>query len=110
VGLHVATAAALLVFFWRDWTRIVVGFVTSLRYRRVETLAGPLGWLMILSTIPVGIAGLALEHLFRTTLGKPIPAAAFLIANGVVLYAGERLRRRVSPPASRDQTTPAEPA
>src|SRR5215813_3375680 len=37
VGLHVATAIALLVFFWRDWLRIVRGFLTSLRYRRVET-------------------------------------------------------------------------
>src|SRR3954468_17550910 len=34
VGLHVATALALIVFFWRDWLRIVSGFVTSVRYRR----------------------------------------------------------------------------
>ncbi len=113
VGLHVATAAALLVFFWRDWARIVAGFVTSLRYRRVETPAERLAWLMILATIPVGIAGLALEHLFRTTLGKPIPAAAFLIVNGVVLYAGERLRRRapappVLTPAADGHAAPAE--
>jgi undecaprenyl-diphosphatase len=94
VGLHVATAAALLVFFWRDWVGIVGGFVTSVRYRRVSTAAERLAWLIVLATIPVGIAGLALEHLFRTTLGRPIPAAAFLAVNGVVLYAGERLRRR----------------
>jgi undecaprenyl-diphosphatase len=100
VGLHVATAAALLVFFWRDWARIVAGLVTSLRYRRVATPEERLAWLIILATIPVGIAGLALEHLFRTTLGRPIPAAAFLIVNGVVLYAGDRLRRRApAPPA-----------
>jgi undecaprenyl-diphosphatase len=95
VGLHVATAAALLVFFWRDWLRIVSGFATSLRHRRIQTPAERLAWLIILGTIPVGLAGLALEHLFRTTLGKPIPAAAFLLINGVVLFAGERLRRRV---------------
>jgi undecaprenyl-diphosphatase len=94
VGLHVATAAALLVFFWRDWVAIVGGFITSVRYRRVNTTAERLAWLIVLATIPVGIAGLALEHLFRTTLGRPIPAAAFLTVNGVVLYAGERLRRR----------------
>jgi undecaprenyl-diphosphatase len=98
VGLHVATAAALLVFFWRDWVRIVAGFATSLRHRRVETPAERLAWLIVLATIPVGVSGLALEHLFRTTLGKPIPAAAFLIANGAVLYVGERLRRRVTVP------------
>jgi undecaprenyl-diphosphatase len=94
VGLHVATAAALLVFFWRDWLAIVGGFITSVRHRRVGTTAERLAWLMVLATIPVGIAGLALEHLFRTTLGRPVPAAVFLAINGVVLYTGERLRRR----------------
>ena len=94
VGLHVATAAALLVFFWRDWVRIVGGFFSSIRYRRVSTDSERLAWLIILATIPIGLAGLLLEHTFRTVLGRPIPAAAFLIANGVILLVGERLRRR----------------
>ncbi|WP_068188709.1 undecaprenyl-diphosphate phosphatase [Mycobacterium sp. UM_CSW] len=97
VGLHVATAAALLVFFWRDWLRIVAGFFSSLRHRRIQTPDERLAWLIVVATIPVGLAGVALEHLFRTTLGKPIPAAAFLLLNGIALYAGEVLRRRVSP-------------
>jgi undecaprenyl-diphosphatase len=94
VGLHVATAAALLVFFWRDWVAIIKGLVTSVVRRRVDEPYQRLGWLIVIATIPVGLAGLALEHLFRTTLGRPIPAASFLVANGLVLWAGERLRRR----------------
>ncbi len=97
VGLHVATAAALLVFFRRDWLRVLAGFGSSLRYRRVRTSDERLAWLLVAATIPVGLAGLALEQLFRTTLGKPVPAAAFLLLNGVALYAGEVLRRRVAP-------------
>jgi len=97
VGLHVATAAALLVFFWRDWVRILTGFISSVRYRRIDTSDERLAWLIVLATIPVGLAGLALEQLFRTTLGRPIPAAAFLLLNGIALYAGEVLRRRVAP-------------
>lgn len=97
VGLHVATAAALLVFFWRDWLRVLAGLGSSLRHRRVRTPDERLAWLLIAATIPVGLAGLALEQLFRTTLGKPVPAAAFLLVNGVVLYAGEVLQRRVAP-------------
>jgi len=97
VGLHVATAAALLLFFWRDWVRIIGGFITSIRYRRISTDAERLAWLIVLATIPVGIAGLLLEHTFRTVLGKPMPAAAFLFANGLVLFLGERLRRRAAP-------------
>jgi undecaprenyl-diphosphatase len=42
VGLHVATAAALIVFFWRDWVRTIGGLVTSIRYRQVRT--PPNGW------------------------------------------------------------------
>jgi hypothetical protein len=75
VGLHVATALALIVYFWRDWLRIAGGFATSLRDRQVRTADQRLAWLIILATIPVGIAGLLLEHVFRTVLGKPIPAA-----------------------------------
>ncbi|MEE6167493.1 MULTISPECIES: undecaprenyl-diphosphate phosphatase [unclassified Mycolicibacterium] len=94
VGLHVATALALLVFFWRDWVAIVRGLVTSIRYRRISESNERLAWMIIAATIPVGIAGLALDHLFRTTLGKPVPAAVFLAINGAVLFGAERLRRR----------------
>jgi undecaprenyl-diphosphatase len=95
VGLHVATAIALLVYFWRDWVRIITGFGTSLRHRRIRTADERLAWMIILGTIPVGVAGLLLEHTFRTVLGRPMPAAIFLMINGVVLYAAERMRRRV---------------
>ena len=94
VGLHVATAAALVAYFWRDWLRIISGFLTSLRDREIQTPDQRLAWMLILATIPVGISGLALEHLFRTVLGKPIPAAMFLTLNGLILFGGERLRRR----------------
>ncbi len=109
VGLHVATAAALLVFFWRDWLRIVAGFVSSLRYRRIQTPDERLAWLIVGATIPVGLAGLALERAFRTTLGKPVPAAIFLLLNGIALYVGEVLRRRVAP-AAEDRPADDHPA
>ena len=94
VAVHVATAVALVVFFRHDWVRIITGLITSARSRRITTADERLAWLLIAATVPVGLAGLALEHTVRTALGRPIPAAVFLIANGVVLLAVERLRRR----------------
>jgi undecaprenyl-diphosphatase len=94
VGLHVATAIALIVYFWRDWVRIIGGLVTSITRRELRTPDQRLAWLLVLATIPVGISGLVLEHWFRTTLAKPNPTAAFLIVNGVILLAAEMLRRR----------------
>jgi undecaprenyl-diphosphatase len=96
VGLHVATALALLVYFWRDWVRIIGGFFSSIRDRSVATDDQRLAWMIVLATIPVGIAGLAFEHPFRVIFGKPVYAAIFLAVNGVILIAGERYRTRAS--------------
>ncbi|MFI6684125.1 undecaprenyl-diphosphate phosphatase [Streptomyces sp. NPDC050485] len=93
IGLHLATALALVVYFRKDWVRVVRGLVSSIRERRIVTVDQKLAWLLIVATIPVGIAGLALDHLFRSTLGKPVPTAVFLALNGIVLYFTEQLRR-----------------
>jgi undecaprenyl-diphosphatase len=94
VALHVATALALLVHYRSTWVRIIRGFFTSVRKRRIDTPDERLAWLLIVATVPVGVTGLALEHTLRTIFAKPTAAAAFLMINGVILYAGERLRRR----------------
>ncbi|MBD0689855.1 undecaprenyl-diphosphate phosphatase [Streptomyces sp. CBMA123] len=93
VALHLATALALVVFFWRDWVRVVSGLAGSIRHRRVQTRDERLAWLLIISTIPVGVAGLVLEKALRHALGKPLPAAVFLAVNGLVLLGAERLKR-----------------
>lgn len=94
VGLHVATALALLVFYWRDWVGIIGGLVTSIRTRKVETSTQRLGWLIVVATIPVGLLGLLLEHSLRTLFAKPGAAAVFLFINGLLLAGAEVLRRR----------------
>jgi len=113
VGMHVATAIALLIYFWRDWIRIIGGFFTSLGHwqgwhPRVATRDERLAWMIILATIPVGLVGLVAEHAFRVLFGKPILAAVFLIVNGLILYCGEKFRSRASVRA--DQEIAAERA
>jgi undecaprenyl-diphosphatase len=100
VALHCATALALLWYFRADWVRIIRGFLRSLlralRERRfsIDGRDERLAWMIVIATIPVGLTGVALEHTFRTIFAKPIAAAVFLFINGVVLFGGERLRRR----------------
>lgn len=100
VALHVGTAVALLAFFWRDWVRIITAFFRSIpasaRARRIVARDSDerLAWLIVIGTIPVGITGIALEHVFRTLFAKPLAAAIFLFVNGGILAAGEILRRR----------------
>jgi undecaprenyl pyrophosphate phosphatase UppP len=93
VGLHVATAIAMIAYFWRDWLRIVRGFLSSLRTRSVSTADERLAWMIILATIPVGIVGALLQKDFVKVFAKPELAAAFLAINGVILLVSERMRR-----------------
>ncbi|WP_051451134.1 undecaprenyl-diphosphate phosphatase [Actinospica robiniae] len=90
VALHVATALALLVFFRDDWVRIVRGLFSSIRRKQIRTPYEKLAWLLVFATIPVGIAGVILDKLLRTDLGKPTYAGAFLMLNGLMLYAAEK--------------------
>ena len=104
VGLHVATAAAMIIFFWRDWVRIIGAFFASVWHAiapapgtmrwELQDTDQKLAWMIILATIPVGIAGLLLEHTFRTVFSRPLLTASFLFVNGLILLAGERARRR----------------
>ena len=96
VGLHVATAIGIMIYFWRDWVRIIGGFFSSIRDRDIRTPDQKLAWMLVVATIPVGFAGLLFEHEFRVLFGKPIRAAIFLVLNGLILYAGERFRTRRS--------------
>jgi undecaprenyl-diphosphatase len=99
VALHVATALALLWFFRTDWIRIVGGFFRSVRRSLAQRHFGAadpderLAWLIVIATIPVGITGVALEHVFRTALAKPVAASAFLLVNGLILLVGDRFAR-----------------
>jgi undecaprenyl-diphosphatase len=106
VGMHVATALALLIYFWRDWIRIIAGFFSSIRHRQVQTRDQKLAWMIILATIPVGLVGVVADKPFREVFGKPIVAGVFLIINGVILYCGEKFRPRASIQA--DQAVAAE--
>lgn len=94
VGLHVATALALIVFYRDTWAGILRGYAQTVRLRRVEDADQKIGCLLLIATIPAGLAGLLLEHALRVVFATPLAAAAFLIANGFVLLAGDRLGRR----------------
>jgi undecaprenyl-diphosphatase len=100
VATHLATALVLLVFFWRDWKRIVSGLGRSLRDREIAPGDGDarLGWLLVVGTIPAGLLGLLLEHPLRRVFASPQSAAAFLFLNGVMLFGAEALRRRAPGP------------
>ncbi|HUV58273.1 MAG TPA: undecaprenyl-diphosphate phosphatase [Acidimicrobiales bacterium] len=106
VGLHVGTALGLLVYYRRTWRLLLGGLVrqvAAVRGRGAASLwrvSDPtmdadyrLLFILAVATIPVGLAGVALESTLRQLFAKPLAAAIFLTVNGMILLVGEGLRR-----------------
>lgn len=97
VVLHVGTAAALLLYFWRDWIDIALAVLRlGDPARRAPHLR--LFWLIVVGTIPAVIVGFLLEKPLRMLFGTPMVAAIFLIINGMILFGAERLKQRGGAP------------
>lgn len=89
VVMHLGTAIALFIFFWRDWLNFGLSLVglsgaRSAADRRVF-------WLVVLATIPAVLVGSVFRKLLGDAFATPAIAAAFLIINGFVLYFGDRI-------------------
>jgi undecaprenyl-diphosphatase len=95
VVLHVGTAAALLIYFWRDWLFVVHGlFGGGGDDRGGAAEARHLLGLIVVATLPAVAIGVVAEKAVRGLFASPLVAALFLIANGFLLLFGDRLRGR----------------
>jgi undecaprenyl-diphosphatase len=91
VMLHVATLAALLTYFARDWARLIPAGLAAIRDRSFR--GDPdrrLAWLLAATTIPAVIAGVALNDLIETVFREPRLVAMTLVAGAVILWLADR--------------------
>jgi undecaprenyl-diphosphatase len=86
VALHVGSLAALLWYFRAEWIALVRAAFAIVAKRRVETIEERRVILLIIATIPGGIAGLLLEKKAETVFRAPALTAAALIVMGAVLW------------------------
>lgn len=94
VVLHVGTAVALLLYFWRDWLAIALGI---LRRGPGSGDAWRALWLIVVATLPAVVVGFLFEKLVRDLFASPLIAALFLIVNGFLLLLGDYLRTQARP-------------
>ena len=98
VMLHVATLAALLLYFARDWVRLIPAGLAALRDRSFR--GDPdrkLAWLLAATTIPAMIVGVAFNDVIEDVFREPRLVAMTLVIGGVILWLADRLGSRTRP-------------
>lgn len=95
VVLHLGTALALLIYFYKDWINLFRGFFIGIKNKNLNINEdSKTFYLLALATIPAGIIGLLFVHKLKKLFGFTDIAAVFLMVNGVILYLGEKKRKK----------------
>ena len=85
VALHAGTLLAIVIFFFKDWIKLIVGGFNQV-IKKQKSEEGKMFWYIVLATIPGGIIGFILDHYAEDYLNKPIIIAIALIVMGIILY------------------------
>src|SRR3954452_14882940 len=95
VALHFGTLLAILIYFMRDWLQILAqAFGINYTPDPDLRLNRSLLWLLVIGTIPVGIAGLALEHTIENTIrNNQVVIGGMLVGVGLLMLYAERVSR-----------------
>ena len=89
--LHLGTLLAVVAFFHRDVCALAQAWLSSLGRRSLADPDGRLAWLIVLGTIPAGVAGAALGDYFERAFSSPQLVGVFLIGTSVILVAAEQI-------------------
>lgn len=89
VALHLGTAFAVILFFIKDWARIISAGLTKPRSQD-----GKLFWCLVLATIPGGLFGVLLDKYMENFRDAAL-IGVMLIVMGVILYLVDKYGEKV---------------
>jgi undecaprenyl-diphosphatase len=85
IALHIGTLIAAVLYFWRDWFRLL-----SKGFTDTKSTDGRLFWYLVLATIPGAATGYAFEKQAENIFRSPLLIALMLAILGVILYWADR--------------------
>lgn len=90
VALHIGTLLALVIFFFKDWVKLVKAGYKQV-VKKENTTDGRMFWYLVAATIPAGILSVILDKISNKIVGDDINfqmaiIAVTLIVMGIILY------------------------
>jgi undecaprenyl-diphosphatase len=91
VTVHMGTLLALLVYFWRDWAKLIPAGLATIRDRSFK--GDPdrkMAWLIVTATIPAVLVGPLLDSTIEAAVRKPAQVALMLCVGAAILWLADR--------------------
>ncbi len=89
VALHFGTLLAIVIFFYKDWIKLIKGGIGQIRGKK--SFEGKMFWYLVIATIPGGAIGFLLDHFLEDILGKPLIIGIALLVMGILLYVVDKV-------------------
>jgi len=98
--LHLGTLVAVVGYFRKDVLKIITSFINSIidvfhgKFKEglQEEPFKKLSWLLIIGTIPAGLAGILLQKQFESLFNSLFYVGIFLLITGFLLWGAERVK------------------
>lgn len=92
--LQLATACAILVYFWKDFRVLCLGALSLIRGGVVSDVTRIMIYAIILGTIPAALLGLFLEDYMETTFRHASFVVATLLLGSLLFYIAEKIAKQ----------------
>jgi undecaprenyl-diphosphatase len=91
VILHMGTLLALLVYFWREWLKLIPAGLATIRDRSFKGDPNrKMAWLLVIATIPAVAVGPLLTGPIEDAVREPAPVALMLCVGAAILWLADR--------------------
>ena len=91
VMLHIGTLAALLIYFFADWRRLVPAGLAAVRDRSLrDDPDRRLAWLLVAASIPAALAGLLFDDAIETAVRGVGLVTLMLVVGAAIMWVADR--------------------
>lgn len=96
VLVQLGTLVAVIFYFRKELVAITRAFFKQLfAGKPFATHEARLGWLLIIATIPAGLAGIFLQDLVEQSFTSPLIAGIALLVTALIMFIAERVSRKI---------------
>ena len=94
--VQLGTLAAVIVYFWKDLIAILKGFFQGIfSGKPFASHEARMGWLLIVATVPAGLAGLFLNNLFEQAFSSPLVTGIALLVTALMMLIAEKVSKKL---------------